>query len=111
MHSSIRKVLSLLTACSVAIAMLSALSAACVEMPTTRAAEGGHHDCGDGGPEAPRSTSHGECHMLAPCAAVALTTAAVPVTDGMPSRERPRGPDESRPLLLATAPETPPPRA
>lgn len=111
----LRKLFSLLTAASLAIAMLSAATSECPEMPTaasvgSAAATDGAHDCGDQEPVTP-APGHHECRMLAPCASVALATSmSVSIDERIPAA-RPVALNDARPSDVIPSLVAPPPRA
>lgn len=115
MRRPLRKLLSLLTAASLAIAMLSAAARECPEMPAagsvgSAGATDGAHDCGDQEPVTP-APGHHECRMLAPCASVALATSVDVSIDERIPVVRPLALNDARPSDVIPSLVAPPPRA
>lgn len=115
MRPPLRKLLSLVTASSLAMAMLTAATSDCAEMATSTSVASGQaaddmHDCGDPAPAAP-VPSHHDCRMMASCASVALS-ARLSVDIGRPVPPvRPVALDDARPRDVVPALVAPPPRA
>lgn len=115
MRRSFRRLLSLLAAASLAIAMLSAATSECPEMPTVASvgsapATEGAHDCGDQEPVTPKPGHH-ECRMLVPCASVALATSLIVSMNERIPAVRPVALNDARPRDVIPSLVAPPPRA
>lgn len=115
MRPILRKLLSLLAASCLAIAMLTAAASDCPEMVTAASVESGlatgdMHDCGDPKPATP-APAHHDCRMLASCASVALSTHFIIDIGGRIPAVRPVARDDARPSDVIPALVAPPPRA
>ncbi len=113
-----RLVIAVVSACSLALALMGAARAACpaagdaasiVVAPTPD--DAGAHDCGPPAAPAPHPDDH-SCTMVAACAGLPLALPAQPIGVATSTDHAvPHGGDLLRPRAVVRPPHAPPPRA